>query len=331
MTVRDTCRKRQEVLLDIYEENQKLLGRKISHRRKAPRQLTLILTSALLASLLFGGFEVQRSTESRMDEISLPEQEISASLTATRAMDFEGEAAGLSSVYGLGVRTIAIDPGHGGRDPGAVGKVGLTEKTLTLDLALRLEKRLQAQGFRVILTRRRDIGINLRQRVERVKASGADLFLSIHVNALPVDSIAFIETFYFSPRADARVEALAKRENAHSGYTLGSWQNSLEELGQTVKIEESQRLASHVQRSMVSTMREINPSLADWGTRSGPFMVLMNANVPAILAEVTAISMPEEEQRLMGTIYREQLVRGLESGILTYLSERRDSQTNVPN
>jgi len=263
------------------------------------------------------------------EEVLSPEQKVRASLNQVPDVEpITGEPR-LSRVYGLDVRTIAIDPGHGGHDPGAVGQTDLTEKTLTLDLALRLERRLKSHGLNVILTRRQDISVSLRQRVELVKEKQADLLVSIHINALPVDTIAFIETFYFSPRGDARVESLAARENFNAGYSFGQWQSDLEEVSQTLKTEDSRQLATHIQTALISRMRKINPNLADWGARSGPFMVLMNAGVPAVLAEVTAISMPEEEQRLMNIEYREQLAIGLESGILAYISEQKNSQTKT--
>ncbi len=331
MKIRRSGRQQRTVLQSVYEENQKLLGRDIVVPRKTAKQSILVLVSVLAVGLFFSGSEGGQIEEpaNSVEELLSPEQYVRASLNAIPDSNIVAKAPSLSRVYGLSIRTIALDPGHGGHDPGAVGPVGLTEKTLTLDLALRLERRLKAQGFNVILTRRKDISVSLQRRIELAKENQADLFVSIHVNALPVDSIAFIETYYFSPRGDARVEALAERENFNSGYSAGEWQSSLQELGQAIKIEDSRKLATSIQNSMVSKVREINPDIDDWGTRSGPFMVLMNASVPAILAEVTAISMPEEEQRLMDIEYREHLASGLESGILSYLSEEEHIQTNV--
>ena len=218
------------------------------------------------------------------------------------------------------MNTIVLDPGHGGHDPGALGPVGLSEKTVTLDVALRLARRLKSRGYNVVLTRRQDVSVSLQQRVLDARDHEADLFVSIHVNSVPVDTLAFIETYYYSPRGDARAEALALRENFNSGYSVAQWRNSLESLGRTVRDEDSRRLATHIQNAMMSTMRKINPRIRDWGTRSGPFMVLVYTKVPAVLAEITAISMPEEEQNLLEDSYREQLAIGLESGIISYLS-----------
>ncbi|MCY4170590.1 MAG: N-acetylmuramoyl-L-alanine amidase [Bacteroidetes bacterium] len=320
-------RKRQKktLLQEVYNDNQRLLGRDVSTPKKRVRLITLILFLCLGtgSAFYFGLDQIDLSPPAPISEIqpSSAEQEIRTSNQQIASSDANVEATSLSDVYGLRVRTIALDPGHGGRDPGAVGQMGLFEKTLTLDLALRLERRLKAKGLNVFLTRRDDTYLSLRQRVQLVKQSQADLFISIHLNALPVDTVAFIETFYFSPRGDARAEMVAAQENTGSDYSIGEWQNRLEAAGQTVRIEESRLLASHIQDAMVVQMRDINNKLADWGARSGPFMLLMNTDVPAILAEVTAISMPEEEKRLMDIDYREMLAHGLEIGILSYLSQ----------
>ncbi len=330
MRSRKSGGQRKEVLRDLYHDNQRLLGRDVvaPKRRRSWSVAVLLLTLATGGVFLAVSQETKSVDPASSTEVFLsPDQKVRASLEKIPNPETTDEEPLLSSIYGLGVRTIAIDPGHGGHDPGAVGQAGLTEKTVNLDLALRLEKRLKAHGFNIILTRNQDISMDLQKRVDFAKERDADLFISIHINALPVDTIAFIETFYFSPRGDARVEALAARENFNAGYSIGEWRNSLEELAQTVKIEESRKLATHVQSAMVARMSEVNPKLADWGIRSGPFMVLLNAGVPAILAEVTVISMPEEEQHLTSAEYREQLVLGLESGILSYISSQESTNT----
>ncbi len=330
MTSRKPNRRQKTVLQDVYEENQRLLGREVSSSGKTAKHTGMILLMALTIGFFLGSPEENPASNpaSSIEVLLSPEEQVRASLSEIPEEEPHSDNPALSRIYGLSVRTIVIDPGHGGHDPGAVGQAGLTEKTLTLDLAFRLERRLKAHGFNVILTRRKDISVSLQRRNEIAQENQADLFISLHVNALPVDTLAMIETFYFSPRGDARIEAIAERENFNAGYSMGEWQNSLETVGQTVKVEDSRRLASHIQRTMVSKMRELNPNLADWGTRSGPFVILMNSNVPAIVAEVTALSMPEEEQHLMDIEYRKQLALGLESGILSYISEQKSNSTS---
>ncbi len=330
MTSRKPNRRQKTVLQDVYEENQRLLGRETSASGKTVKHSGVILLMALMIGFFLGSPEEEliSSPAGPIEVLLSPEEQVRASLNEISEEETLPGSPTLSRIYGLSVRTIVIDPGHGGHDPGAVGQAGLTEKTLTLDLSLRLERRLKAHGFNVILTRRKDISVSLQQRNEIAQKKRADLFVSIHVNALPVDTMAMIETFYFSPRGDARIEAIAERENFNAGYSMGEWQSSLETVGQTVKIEDSRRLASHIQRAMISKMRELNPNLADWGTRPGPFVVLMNSSVPAVVAEVTALSMPEEEQHLRDIEYRKQLALGLESGILSYISEQKHNSTS---
>ncbi len=329
MTSRKPNKHQKTVLQDVYEENQRLLGREVSVSGKTAKPTVVILLMALTIGFFLGGPEEKTASSpvSSVQKLLSPEEQVRASMSDIDREAPLTDASVLSQIYGLSVRTIMIDPGHGGHDPGAVGQAGLTEKTITLDLALRLERRLKAHGFNVILTRQKDISVSLKRRTELAQENQADLFVSIHVNSVPVDTLAVIETFYFSPRGDARVEAIAEMENSNSGYSVGEWQSNLETVGRTVKVEDSRRLASHIQSAMISKMRELNPNLVDWGTRPGPFVVLMNSNVPAVLAEVTALSMPEEEQHLMDIEYRKQLVRGLESGILSYISEQEGNPT----
>ncbi len=313
--------RKKTVLKEVYKENQRLLGRDVATPKNRVGLIVIVLLLAVgTGSALYFGFDqtkiVNPETTSEIQPSSAEQQ-----IRTSNRQIASSNVTSLSEVYGLRVRTIALDPGHGGRDPGAVGQIGLYEKTLTLDLALRLERRLKAQGLGVFLTRRDDQYLSLRERVNLVKQSDADLFISIHFNALPVDTVAFIETFYFSPRGDTRAESIAAHENSDSDYSIAEWQDRLQEAEQTLRIEESRLLASHIQEAMVAQMRDINYKLADWGARSGPFMLLLNTDVPAILAEVTAISMPEEEERLMDINYREMLAHGLEIGILSYLSQ----------
>ena len=333
MRSRNPGSQRRALLQGVFEDNQKLFGQTVSKQRRTTAWWSVgILFLVLMIGLMLAGAEEDGTADpvSSVELLTSPDQRILASLNKFSASESTTDTdIPLSRIYGLDVRTIVLDPGHGGHDPGASGPVGLSEKTVTLDVALRLERRLKSHGYNVVLTRRQDMSVSLRKRVEDAQAHEADLFVSIHVNSVPVDTLAFIETYYFSPRGDARAEALAVRENVNAGYSVAQWQNSLEALGRTVRDEDSRRLATHVQNAMVSTMHKINPKIHDWGTRSGPFSVLLNAKVPAVLAEITAISMPEEEQNLLDDAYREQLAIGLESGIISYLSTEGSSVTTA--
>ncbi|MYH08263.1 MAG: N-acetylmuramoyl-L-alanine amidase [Rhodothermaceae bacterium] len=322
MRSRNPGSQRRALLQGVFEDNQKLVGPPVSKQRKTTVWWSMgISLLVIVIGLMVVGVEEDGTAEpvNSVEILTSPDQRILASQDELVASESTTDVP-LSRVYGLGVNTIVLDPGHGGHDPGALGPVGLSEKTVTLDVALRLARRLKSRGYNVVLTRRQDVSVSLQQRVLDARDHEADLFVSIHVNSVPVDTLAFIETYYYSPRGDARAEALALRENVNSGYSVAQWRNSLESLGRTVRDEDSRRLATHIQNAMVSTMRKINPRIRDWGTRSGPFMVLVYTKVPAVLAEITAISMPEEEQNLLEDDYREQLAIGLESGIISYLS-----------
>ncbi len=332
MRSRNPGSQRQALLRGVFEDNQKLVGHTVSKPRRTTVWWSMgISLLVIVIALMVGGVEEDGTAEpvSSVELLTSPDQRILASQDEIIASESATDIP-LSRVYGLDVRKIVLDPGHGGHDPGASGPVGLHEKTVTLDVALRAERRLKSRGYNVVLTRRQDVSVSLKNRVEDARAHEADLFVSIHVNSVPVDTLAFIETYYFSPRGDARAEALALRENFNAGYSIAQWQNSLEALGQTVRDEDSRRLATHIQNAMMSTMREVNPKIHDWGTRSGPFTVLLNTKVPAVLAEITAISMPEEEQNLLDDAYREQLAIGLVSGIISYLSTE-DSSITIAN
>lgn len=332
MRSRNPGSQRHALLRGVFEDNQKLVGRTVSKQRRTTAWWSMgISLLVIVIALMVGGVEEDGTAEpvNSVELLTSPDHRILASQDEIVASESTTDIP-LSRLYGLDVRTIILDPGHGGHDPGASGPVGLHEKTVTLDVALRAERQLKSRGYNVVLTRRQDVSVSLKNRVEDARAHEADLFVSIHVNSVPVDTLAFIETYYFSPRGDARAEALALRENFNAGYSVAQWQNSLEALGQTVRDEDSRRLAAHIQNAMMSTMREINPGIRDWGTRSGPFTVLLNTKVPAVLAEITAISMPEEEQNLLDDAYREQLAIGLVSGIISYLSTE-DSSTTIAN
>ena len=261
MRSRNPGSQRRALLQGVFEDNQKLAGPPASKQRKTTVWWSMGISLLVIAiGLMVVGVEEDGTAEpaNSVEILTSPDQRILASQDEVVASESTTDIP-LSRVYGLGVRTIVLDPGHGGHDPGALGPVGLSEKTVTLDVALRLARRLKSRGYNVVLTRRQDVSVSLQQRVEDARDHEADLFVSIHVNSVPVDTLAFIETYYYSPRGDARAEALALRENFNSGYSVAQWRNSLESLGRTVRDEDSRRLATHIQNAMMSTMRKINP------------------------------------------------------------------------
>ncbi len=227
--------------------------------------------------------------------------------------------ADVADVMNLQVRTIVVDPGHGGHDPGAIGPDRLQEKWVTLDVARRLTDRLRQHGaFHVVMTREDDRAVSLGDRVALANDAGADLYVSIHVNALPDPSVAPVETYYFGADADASARQLAHAENAGSTFSVADFNASLRRAGTAVKLQESRELAETVQRALVER-DDLGLDRADWGAKPAPFAVLLHTEAPAILAEITALSNPAEEARLRTPAARDAIAAALEAGVLTYL------------
>ncbi len=235
----------------------------------------------------------------------------------------------LAELFDLGVKTIVIDPGHGGRDPGAIGPGGLMEKDVTLDVARRLRDRLQKYpGYRILMTRDDDVWVSLRDRVRFANANHADLFISIHVNAIEMPQMNIIETYYFGAQAaDEQALQLAAVENRGSEYLMAEFRGMIQKIGDTFKQQESQLLAAAIQENLYRNVREESGYSLSRGIKTAPFIVLLGAEMPAVLAEITCISNPEEERKLTDPGRREQFAAYLEGGIVNYLN-RSHSEKN---
>jgi N-acetylmuramoyl-L-alanine amidase len=225
----------------------------------------------------------------------------------------------LARQLGLTARRIVIDAGHGGHDPGTIGRRGLQEKDLVLDVALRLE-RLVRQELRtdVILTRSTDVFVPLEERTAIANQKEADLFVSIHANASRNPTANGIETYYLNFAKSPHAEQVASRENAISPATLKDLQNLVKAITLNSKIDESRDLASSIQESMVSGAGEQHEA-NDRGVHTAPFYVLIGANMPAVLAEIAFVTHPEDEKRLKTPQYRELVARSLLRGLRGYL------------
>lgn len=229
----------------------------------------------------------------------------------------------LAQLFGLGVKTIVIDPGHGGKDPGAVGKTKIYEKDVVLEIAKKLRDKLVARGdFEVLMTRESDDTIALSDRVEFANANSADLFISIHIN-YSASKNSFIETYYFGATDDKKVQDLAKRENADSHYEYGEFKEIIQKIGDRLKFQESRQLAHSVQTNLFGRMKKINKHASDHGIKSAPFVVLLGLDTPSILTEVSCFCNPEEEKRLKSSKYQESIAAFLEKGIVSYLNNTR--------
>ncbi len=222
------------------------------------------------------------------------------------------------SVLPLAVRRVVLDPGHGGGNRGTASRDGLVEKELTLDIARRLEGRLAAASYEVVLTRSGDHAVSLAQRGAIANRREGDIFVSIHVNWLDDPGARGVETFYLGPTDDPELEAMAARENAEGGLRLAELKLAIERVYAGVRREESRALAEAVQRSLLVSLRTLDPEVANRGVKSAPFGVLIHTQMPAILAEVGCLSNDEESSLLRDEGYRQYLADTLFQGIHSY-------------
>ena len=234
----------------------------------------------------------------------------------------------LSRQLGLGVARIVIDPGHGGYDPGAMND-GLSEADLVLDLSLRLEKLLLKQpGVEVVMTRRSNVFVPLEERTAIANREGADLFLSIHANASEDDRVRGIETYFLNFAPNPAAEAIAARENAASARTMRQLPDIVKAIALNNKIDESRDFASLVQASMLDRLKRSNKSVKDLGVKQAPFMVLIGATMPSILAEISFLTNGQEAALLRGGAYRQQIAEALFNGVMRYQrSLKAEAQT----
>ena len=218
--------------------------------------------------------------------------------------------------------TVVIDPGHGGKDPGAIGRKGTREKTITLQIAKRLRDLLQKRlHAKVLLTRSKDVFRDLDDRVAFAKEKKADLFLSIHVNSHPKQSIQGIEIYHFGKASDPRALAVAAREN---GMKLGGdappWHSILAEKKIAPNIGESCKFAWTAKSKLIPTLRK-HYTIKDHGVKTAPFYVLRftSTSIPSILAELGFLSNPSEEKRLRNEKFQKALAEGMYQGIQAYI------------
>jgi N-acetylmuramoyl-L-alanine amidase len=224
----------------------------------------------------------------------------------------------LSRQLGLGVARIVIDPGHGGYDPGAMSD-GVAEADVVLDVAMRLERLLTQQpGVEVVLTRRANVFVSLEERTAMANRAGADLFLSIHANASEDDRARGIETYFLNFAPNPAAEAIAARENTASARTMRQLPDIVKAIALNNKIDESRDFASLVQSAMMERLKRGNGNVKDLGVKQAPFMVLIGATMPSILAEISFLTNPQEAVLLRGTAYRQQIAEALLNGIMRY-------------
>jgi N-acetylmuramoyl-L-alanine amidase len=227
----------------------------------------------------------------------------------------------LTRALGLKIGKIVIDPGHGGHDTGTIGPNGLEEKDLVLDVSRRLGKLLQTHlGAEVIYTRRDDTFIPLETRTAIANEEGADLFVSVHANSSHDPDARGVETYYLNFTSSPDALEVAARENAVSEKSIHELQDLVKKIALKEKIDESQEFAADVQSSLHSGLAAKNPGERDRGVKKAPFIVLIGANMPSILAEISFVSNPGDERRLGASDYRQKIAESLYRGIAKYVS-----------
>jgi len=242
-----------------------------------------------------GKIEFNGITKQKVHPLSLPEQ------------------------LGLKVKRVVIDPGHGGKDTGAIGRNGLTEKEVVLDVAKNLKKIIEENlHWEVILTRDRDVFIRLEDRIAVANAKKADLFISIHANASRRREARGIETYFLNFSSSPDAMEVAARENAISTKNISDLQKILKDLMLNSKINESSKLAGVVQKNIVEAVNGNFSGTKDLGVKQAPFYVLIGAKMPSILVEVSFITNPEEEILLSKEDYRNKITEGIFAGVKAY-------------
>lgn len=260
---------------------------------------------------------VSKPVEISEPVLAPPTPETLPSYPSTPAANAAGGFS-MARQLGLSVSRIVIDPGHGGHDPGTIAK-GLTEANLTLDVALRLEKLLQKElGVEVVLTRRTDVYIPLEERTAIANRQNADLFLSIHANSSRNDTAKGVETYFLSFASSPDAEAIAARENSASEREMHQLPDIIKAISLNNKLDESRDLANMVQDSLVANLKKSNKDVRSRGVKKAPFVVLIGAAMPSVLAEISFITNKQELQLLKTAAYKDRIAQALHAAVLRY-------------
>lgn len=226
----------------------------------------------------------------------------------------------LAQQLNLGVRKIVIDPGHGGKDPGATA-FGMKEKDIVLQVAKKLAVKLKQElGCEVILTRNKDVFLSLEERTAIANANSADLFISLHLNAHPSEKVYGFETYYLNLSTDPEAIRVAALENATSSHQLSDLQGILSDIMKNSKIDESSRLARQVQEALSSGLSNRKyPQVKSLGVKQAPFYVLIGAEMPAILIEMAFISNRTDAGHIKKASYQNALAEEIVQGLQKYI------------
>jgi N-acetylmuramoyl-L-alanine amidase len=241
----------------------------------------------------------------------------------------EGQST-LTRTLGLKIGRIVIDAGHGGHDTGTIGPTGLMEKDLCLDVALRLGKIIQQRlpGADVVYTRSDDTFIPLEERTHIANEARADLFISIHANSSHDHQARGIETYYLNLKGSPDAMEVASRENATANESIHDLDDIVKKIARSEKIDESREFASDIQDSLSKRIQKQYKPVKDRGVRKAPFVVLIGADMPSILTEISFLSNPADEQLLKKPEHRQRVAEGLYQGVADYL-QSLNSMTGI--
>ena len=276
-------------------------------------------TSDSSASALRGDVEGPRPKSTRT--LASGKSGSASDLDIHEARPTAGGDRSLIRALGLKIGKIVIDPGHGGHDTGTIGPNGLEEKELVLDVGRRLGKLLETRlGAEVVYTRKDDTFIPLETRTAVANQARADLFVSIHANSSRDPDARGVETYYLNFTSSPEALEVAARENAVSEKSIYELQDLVKKIALKEKIEESREFAGDVEQSLHSGLAAKSPAIRDRGVKKAPFIVLIGANMPSILAEVSFVSNPTDEHRLATGEYRQRIAESLYRGIAKYVN-----------
>jgi N-acetylmuramoyl-L-alanine amidase len=237
----------------------------------------------------------------------------------------------LTRALGLKIGRIVIDAGHGGHDTGTIGPTGLMEKDLCLDIALRLGKIIQQKlpGADIVFTRSDDTFIPLEERTHIANEAKADLFISIHANSSPDHGARGVETYYLNLKGSAEAMEVAARENSVSQENIHDLQDVVKRIAQTEKIDESRELAADIQDSLSRKIQKTAKPVKNRGVRKAPFVVLIGADMPSILTEISFLSNASDEQLLKKPDHRQRIAEGVYQGVAAYLASLNSVDLNA--
>jgi N-acetylmuramoyl-L-alanine amidase len=295
------------------------LPRKVDTKAETPAPTKVIVDNDDEDDTTSAAAEKHSATRARSKSSRVASSRRTRDFDVREAKPTAGGDRSLIRALGLKIGKIVIDPGHGGHDTGTIGPNGLKEKDLVLEVGRRLGKLLENRlGAEVVYTRKDDTFIPLETRTAIANQQRADLFISIHANSSHDPNARGVETYYLNFTSSPEALEVAARENAVSEKSIYELQDLVKKIALKEKIEESREFAADVQASLHSGLAAKSPSIRNRGVKKAPFIVLIGANMPSILAEISFVSNPSDEHRLETSDYRQRIAESLYHGIATY-------------